>query len=112
MKTCATLKEARKGVKLPGGVDAEVNSWGGRETYHWSKHGGYADNVMRKLRDSLRKMRWKQTDHKGFAVPDGSVIGGTDFWSKGGWIISIGESYGGIKWDNSFHVSMSKIEDK
>jgi hypothetical protein len=109
-KVFKTLKEARKGLKLPGGQDAEINTWGGEETYHWSKRGGYADKKMQSLRDSLRKARWVRSDHKGFAVPDGSVIGGTDYWTKWGWVVSISESYGGIKWDNSFGVSLGKVK--
>jgi hypothetical protein len=109
-KVFASLKEARKGLKLPGGQDASVNSWGGEESYSWSKRGGYADAKLQRLRDSLRTKRWVRSDHKGFAVPDGSVIGGTDYWTRNGWVVAIGESYGGIKWDNSFHVSLGKAK--
>lgn len=109
MKTYASLKEACKGLKLPGGANAMVNSWGGgREEYSWSKRGGYADKVLQKLRESLRKARWTMSDSKGFAVPDGSVMGGTCYWTKGGWIVTISESYGGVKWDNSFRVDLRK----
>lgn len=116
MKIFKNLKEARKGLKLPGGQNADVTSaadvtkWGGEENYSWSKRGGYADTVMEKLRGSLRKARWTMSDHKGFAVPDGSFVGGTNYWTKGGWVVAASETYGGVKWDNSFSVTLRLIK--
>ena len=85
---------------------------GKHESYSWHKRGGYADKKLRAVRDSLRKMRWKQTDSKGFAVPDGSFIGSTQYYAKGGWVVSVSESYGGVKWDNSFDVRLSKAKEE
>lgn len=112
MKAFETLKQARKGLKLPGGQDAEVHTYGDSESYSWYKRGGYADKKLRALRDSLRKMRWKQTDSKGHAVPDGSFIGSTQYYAKSGWVVSVSENYGGIKWDNSFSVNLSKAKEE
>lgn len=110
MKIFKNLKEARKGLKLPGGQAASVDKWGGNESYSWDKRGGYADNVMQKLRDSLRKARWTMSDHKGFVVPDGSFVRGTNYWTKGGWVVAVSETYGGIKWDNWFGISLKKAK--
>jgi len=106
----ANLKAARKGLKLPGGQNAYISSYGGVEEYSWSKRGGYADGVLDKLRSSLRTARWKQSDSNGFGNPDGSVMGNSNYWTKGGWIVGITESYGGIKWDNNFYVTMKKVK--
>lgn len=115
MKAFPSLRAARKGLKLPGGQDADVHSFEHdgvkHESYSWYKRGGYADKKLHALRDSLRKTRWKQTDSKGHCVPDGSYIGSTQYYAKGGWIVSVGESYGGVKWDNSFSVNLSKAKE-
>lgn len=110
MKPFANLKEARKGLKLPGGEHAQIYLPDEGDFFTWSKRGGYADNVMKKLRESLLKMRWVKTDSKGYAVPDGSVMGRTDYLSKRGWTISIDASYGGIKWDNWFGITLKRSE--
>ncbi len=112
MPTFTSLKEARKGLKLPGGENADVFTHGGVSSYSWHKRGGYADKVLEKLHASLRTKRWKAAGRNGSGTPDGSFIGHGEAFERNGWRLTIHETYGGVKWDNSFSIELKLITPK
>lgn len=99
-----------KGLALPGGEKAEHNHIEG--TYSWHKHGGYADNVKKKLYDSIPKAGWKKVEDTSHGSPDGSVMGGGTHYRKGDHILKTGSSYGSVAYDNFHHISIQKAPTK
>jgi hypothetical protein len=98
-----------KGLKLPGGANAEY--WHDRGEYFWSKSGGYADSIFEKLYSSLKKEKWKLVDESATNSPDGNVFGRGIHYQKGNHILSASSSLGCTKYDNFYSVNVKVRRD-
>lgn len=91
-----------KKTDLPSG--AKVSHDG---SISWYKRGGYADKQFDRVEEKLKKAGFKAVDSRSTGNPDGSVMGNNSlFRHKSGATATFTKSYGNVKSDNSFTITI------
>lgn len=103
----AQLKPLVKLLQLPSGGRLGFH---GPDVWSWNKRGGFAgDKAVERVKAAAIKAGWSNTPTS-HAVPDGSTIGrGGVFYSPEGHQLNANSSYGGVKSDNYFTISLKLV---
>jgi hypothetical protein len=80
--------------------------------FRWSKRHGHAGGRMiARALEKAKALGFVPGKFGSFGTPDGSVMGSKSFWHHpDGWELEEYSSYGCVAYDNSFSMTLRKVE--
>ena len=101
------LDSAAKDIKFPKGKNTSITSG----SYTWTKHGGYADAVIRNVSHAAGSAGFTSS-HVSTNSPDGSYMGGVTTYRRGNQELTISSNYGPTAANNYHSITLRTVGPK